>query len=200
MASEANSPTLGRPKEGSHHRALIIVDMSVEQMSTVTHNATEVVANCRELALNRDGFFDLVVDSRLWLTDPDESSLSWVWPETARTMFVAGSEGASLVPALRSVPGVAFVPKNNYSCFARSGLLRTLRGAAVEEVYVCGINTDYCVFATCMGSFENHFRTFVVSDAVTSVRGKDAHEEGLRNLERHFSSKVLITTKDMVGR
>ena len=181
-------------------RALIIVDMSVEQMSAVTYKSPEVISNCRELALNRDGVFDLVVDSKLWLQSPEESSLSWVFPETGITMFVANSEGASLVPELRSIPGVVFVPKNNYSCFAKSNLLQVLQESSIEEVYICGINTDYCVFATTMASFENHFRTFVVSDAVTSVRGKKAHQEGLRNLERHFSSNVFVTTNDIVSK
>lgn len=184
----------------TNRRALIIVDMSVEQMSTVTHNANEVVSNCRELALNANRFFDLVVDSKLWLKTPEESSLSWVFPETATTMFVADSEGARLVPELRSIPGVVFVPKNNFSCFAKSDLLQVLRDAGIQHVYICGINTDYCVFATTMASFENQFRTFVVADAVTSVRGKEAHEEGLRNLERHFSSNALVSTKDIVSK
>jgi len=182
-----------------NHRALIIVDMSVEQMSAVSYNAKPVVSNCRKLALNNNGFFDLVVDSKLWLERPEESSLSWVYPETATTMFVAGSEGASLVPELRTIPNLVFVKKNNYSCFAKSELLQVLRRACIEEVYICGINTDYCVFATTMASFENQFRTFVVEDAVTTNRGKEAHEEGLRNLERHFSSKVFVTTQDIAS-
>jgi len=186
-------------KSTENHRALIIVDMSVEQMSAVSYNAKQVVSNCRELALNKDGFFDLVVDSKLWLERPEESSLSWVYPETATTMFVAGSEGASLVPELRSIPNLVFCKKNNYSCFAKSDLLQVLRDAVIEEVYICGINTDYCVFATTMASFENQFRTFVISDAVSTIRGKEAHEEGLRNLERHFSSKVFLATKDIVS-
>eukprot|EP00531_Pseudo-nitzschia_arenysensis_P013523 CAMPEP_0116133042 /NCGR_PEP_ID=MMETSP0329-20121206/9889_1 /TAXON_ID=697910 /ORGANISM="Pseudo-nitzschia arenysensis, Strain B593" /LENGTH=185 /DNA_ID=CAMNT_0003627635 /DNA_START=349 /DNA_END=906 /DNA_ORIENTATION=+ len=181
-------------KSTENHRALIIVDMSVEQMSAVSYNAKQVVSNCRELALNKDGFFDLVVDSKLWLERPEESSLSWVYPETA-----AGSEGASLVPELRSIPNLVFCKKNNYSCFAKSDLLQVLRDAVIEEVYICGINTDYCVFATTMASFENQFRTFVISDAVSTIRGKEAHEEGLRNLERHFSSKVFLATKDIVS-
>jgi nicotinamidase-related amidase len=84
-------------------------------------------------------------------------------------MFVADSEGANLVPELRSIPDIMFVPKNNYSCFAKLDLLQVLQNPTIDEVYVCGINTDYCVFATTMASFENQFRTFVVSvsDAIT---------------------------------
>ena len=182
----------------SSGRALIIVDMSNEQVSPIEYNRKIVIQNCRKLALNENDFFDLCIDSKLWLLSPEESSLSWVWPETAKTMFVAGSEGASLIPELADISPVTFVPKNNYSCFANSKLLSTLRDAHIDEVYICGINTDYCVFATAMDSFQHMFRTFVVKDAVTSVRGKEAHVEGLHNLERHFSSNALVLTDDIV--
>jgi nicotinamidase-related amidase len=179
-------------------RALIIVDMSVEQMSAIEYNAKQVIRNCVKLASNQRGVFHLVVDSKLWLQLPSESSLSWVWPETAKTMFKADSEGASLISELREIKGLIFVPKNNYSCFAKSNLLESLRQQHIQEVYICGINTDYCVFATALDSFQNQFRTFVVTDAVTSVRGKDAHEEGLRNLERHFGAGVFVSTDEVM--
>lgn len=179
-------------------RALVIVDMSVEQMAAVTHNAQQVIQNCKSLALNENDFFQEFVDCRLWLHSPEESSLSWVWPETATTMFVAGSEGASLIPELREIPHLQFIPKNNYNCFANSKLLTRLRKANVHEVYICGINTDYCIFATAMGSFENKFKSFVIMDAVTSNGGRAAHDAGLRNLEKHFSSGVFITTQQIL--
>lgn len=180
-------------------RALVIVDMSVEQMSAVTYNAQQVIRNCRSLALNENKFFDLCIDCKLWLRSPEESSLSWVWPETATTMFVAGSEGASLIPELRDISTLKFIPKNNYSCFANSKLLETLREANINEVYICGINTDYCVFATAMGSFENKFRTFVITDAITSNGGRVVHNQGLNNLEKHFSSRVFVTTEEIMS-
>jgi nicotinamidase-related amidase len=180
-------------------RALVIVDMSVEQMAVVTHNAQQVIQNCKSLALNDNKFFDLCMDCKLWLHSPEESSLSWVWPETATTMFVAGSKGASLIPELRGIPHLQFIPKNNCNCFANSKLLTTLREANIHEVYICGINTDYCVFATAMGSFEHKFKTFIITDAVTSNGGRAAHNQGLRNLEKHFSSGVFITTNQIVS-
>jgi len=184
----------------TRRRALVLVDMSVEQMAAVQFKAATVVENCQRLLLarNHDGtpLFDLWVDSRLWLTSAEESSLSKCWPETAKTMFVAGSEGASLLPQLRSTRWT-FVAKNNYSCFANSNLRAVLNDNRIDEVYIAGINTDYCVFATALDAFQFHFDTFVIRDAVTSVRGKAAHEEGLRNLERHFLESVLISTEDI---
>jgi nicotinamidase-related amidase len=176
-------------------RALIVVDMSREQMSAVSYRAATVTENCRRLASCED--FDLRIDSKLWLTTPEESSLSWVWPESAKTLFVAGSKGASLIPELADC-NLRFVPKNNYSCFANSDLLSILQQEDVSDVYVVGINTDYCVFATAMDAFAHKFRTYVIQDAVTSVRGKAAHEEGLRNLERHFGPDALVSTDDVL--
>jgi nicotinamidase-related amidase len=178
-------------------RALIVVDMSVEQVAGIRYNLKSLIANCRALCENSSKFFDLILDSRLWLRSKEESSLSWVWPETFETMFVAGSEGASLVTDLRTYENyMQFVEKNNYSCFANSQLKSILDQAHVTEVYICGINTDYCVFATCLDSFQYKFRTFVVKDAVSSIGGKAAHEEGLRNLIKHFGDQVLVETKD----
>ena len=191
--------------------ALIVVDMSVEQISAVSYKAKEVTDNCRKLLRGDTGnggqdvgtnrIFDLCIDSRLWLHSPDESTLSWVYPETGRTLFVADSKGASLIPELDNcIPGnLQFCAKNNYSCFANSKLLEVLQQHAITDVCICGINTDYCVFATAMDAFQSRFRTRVVKDAVTSVRGKAAHEEGLRNLERHFGPQVLVTTEEVLA-
>ena len=46
------------------------------------------------------------------------------------------------------------------------------------EVYICGINTDYCVLATALDAFNRGLKPVVVADAVTSVDGRAAHEVG----------------------
>lgn len=178
--------------------ALIVVDMSVEQVQDVTYRVAEMVRDIQSLASS--GLFDLMVDSRLFLDSPDESSLSRVWEGSGSTMFRAGSEGASLIPELRDVPNLTFVRKYNYSCFAgeRCQLPALLRANDINNLYVCGINTDYCVFATALDAFQRNFSVVVVSDAVSSVRGEKAHREGLRNLERHFGAKCLMTTEQVL--
>ena len=187
-----------RPVQRRRRRALIVVDMSVEQVENIHYNLKSLIENCKILCDNSSKFFDLVVDSRLWLSTKEESSLSWVYPETCTTMFVAGSEGASLIPDLRPYKTV-FVPKNNYSCFAKSNLKSVLDDAEIEEVYICGINTDYCVFATTLDCFQfNQFKTFVVKDAVSSIGGKVDHDQGLQNLIKHFGPQVLVTTQEIM--
>jgi nicotinamidase-related amidase len=194
---ESFSPDTAPPAVDSRRRALIVVDMSVEQVAGIHYNKKSLISNSKLLCQNANKFFDLILDSRLWLRSPEESSLAWVYPETAKTLFVADSDGASLIPELRSFQ-IRFVKKNNYSCFANSKLLSILRDTQTDEVYVCGINTDYCVFLTALDSFQHKILTYVVEDAVTSVCGKTAHVEGLRNLKKHLGDQVLVTTKDCI--
>lgn len=223
----ATAAAAERQQHLTEKHALIVVDMSVEQVGDVSYRRDEVIDNIRSLILagssndndssgsggaetNNNPLFDIMVDSRLWLESPSESSLSWVWQGTGRTLFKAGSEGASLIPELRddaTAAGAAtmstrmtFVRKYNYSCFAgeHCQLLSILRSRRITDVCLCGINTDYCVFATALDAFQNDFRVTVASDAVTSVRGRHAHQEGLRNLERHFGNRVLRTTSQVL--
>mmetsp|Transcript_17146 Transcript_17146/g.27803 ORF Transcript_17146/g.27803 Transcript_17146/m.27803 type:complete len:192 (-) Transcript_17146:655-1230(-) len=181
-------------------RALIVVDMSVEQVAGIDYQSKILVANCQTLCQDTTHFFDLIIDSRLWLRSPSESSLAWVEPGTAKTLFVADSEGASLIPDLRTFSkNMQFVEKNNYSCFANSKLRSILQEAKMEEVYVCGINTDFCVFLTALDSFQFMFKTYVIEDAVSSVCGEAAHKDGLRNLTKHLGDQALVKTKDCVS-
>ena len=114
--SADQGPT-SRQNSHTRRRALILVDLSVEQMYAVErHDADAIVANLIRLVTAREeasftknsqnsatGIFHLGIDFRLWLKSPHESSLSKVWPEAGRTLFVAESDGASLIPELGAI-------------------------------------------------------------------------------------------------
>ncbi len=88
---------------------------------------------------------------------------------------VQGTPGADLHPELRREPIIHVVRKayrpdqEAYSGFQGTGLAELLRGLGVEEVYVCGLATDYCVNATAMDAARAGFRTAVVEDATRPV-------------------------------
>ncbi len=88
---------------------------------------------------------------------------------------VQGTSGADLHPELRREPITHIVRKayrsdqEAYSGFQGTGLAELLRGLGVEEVYVCGLATDYCVHATALDASRAGFRTAVVEDATRPV-------------------------------
>jgi len=103
-----------------------------------------------------------------------------VWPDHC----VEGSWGAELHPALVVPDGTTIVRKgangeDGYSGFTMrdpvSGetiptmLEGLLREAAVEDVVMAGLATDYCVKATALDAVRLGFSTVVLTDAVAAV-------------------------------
>jgi nicotinamidase/pyrazinamidase len=64
-----------------------------------------------------------------------------------------------------------------------TGLNEFLKDLHVDEVYVVGLATDYCVKYTAMDAAELGFRTYVISDATKAVNlHKDDSETALREM------------------
>ncbi|HEY8490951.1 MAG TPA: bifunctional nicotinamidase/pyrazinamidase [Dehalococcoidia bacterium] len=93
---------------------------------------------------------------------------------------VQGTPGAAFHPDLRLPPGTTVLSKgmdpneDSYSAFdartdAGESLAELLRRLGVEELYVGGLATDYCVRATALDALAQGFRVTVLTDAVRGV-------------------------------
>ena len=121
--------------------------------------------------------FDVVVATRDW-HPPDHASFETQggpWP----VHCVQGTHGAQLHPAMQDVALHAMVDvgrerdDEGYSGFEKSNLAQILRDHDVDEVYVCGLATDYCVRASAIDARREGFDVTVVEDA---IRGVDVRE------------------------
>jgi nicotinamidase/pyrazinamidase len=121
--------------------------------------------------------FDVVVATRDW-HPPDHASFETQggpWP----VHCVQGTHGAQLHPAMEDVALDAMVDvgrerdDEGYSGFEKSDLAQILRDHDVDEVYVCGLATDYCVRASAIDARREGFDVTVVEDA---IRGVDVRE------------------------
>jgi nicotinamidase/pyrazinamidase len=100
-----------------------------------------------------------------------------LWP----VHCVQGTTGAELHPALERSRIAHVVHKgtdpaiDSYSGFfdngrrAATGLEQFLRDRDVDEVYVCGLATDYCVKATALDAGSLGFKTHLIEDACRGV-------------------------------
>lgn len=167
-------------------RALVVVDMTVEQVANISFQKDKMIQTIRELA--QSGTFDALIDSHLWFEKGGPpSSLAEMFPHIGH----AGTPGAELIPELRDL-GLEFVKNYQYSCFAGGADLEShLHKLGIEEVVITGINTDYCVMATALDSFYNMFQTRVVESGVSSFNGKAGHLEGLKSIRRFLGNIVV---------
>jgi nicotinamidase/pyrazinamidase len=122
---------------------------------------------------------------------------------------VAGSRGAQFHPDL-VLPETAIVvskgtgpDEDAYSAFqardAKGILLPdVLRRRGVEEIFVGGLATDYCVRATVLDALQDGFRAVFLSDA---MRGVDVHlgdsEKAIQDMLAAGARKTAWATLDL---
>lgn len=175
-------------------RALILVDIQNDFMPTGAlpvpdGDAVVHVANAIS------GGFELVVATQDWHPAEHESFAAnhegrapgevidlygldqILWP----VHCVQGSSGAEFVEGLDTRPVAAVFRKgmdptiDSYSGFFDNGRKRAtgltgyLRALGVEQVYVMGVATDYCVKFTALDAVDEGFETFLVQDGCRGV-------------------------------
>jgi len=162
-------------------RALVVVDVTVEEMVDIHFQRDEMIQTIKDLA--QSGQFDALVDSHFWF---DKDSPPSSFAELKPTLGRAGTPGAELIPELRGL-GLDFVPKYQYSSFAGGSPLEAyLRNRSIEEVVITGINTDMCVLATALDSFTARFKTRVVDSGVSTFNGQIGQIDGLAAIKRYL--------------
>lgn len=187
-------------------KALIIVDVQNDFCpggALAVPNGDQVVVVANDLVAS--GKFDLVVYTKDW-HPKDHGSFASVQGKPPSTLgelnglpqvlwpdhCVQGTNGAELHPKLLVDAGKVFVkgtdPKvDSYSGFYDNGNKKTtgkstglsgyLTEKEVNEVYVMGLATDYCVKATAIDAATDGFATFLVIDGCRAVNVKPGDAE-----------------------
>jgi nicotinamidase/pyrazinamidase len=116
-----------------------------------------------------------------------------LWPEHC----LAGSRGAELHPGLETAPLSLIVRKgsrvelDSYSAFFENdrrtptGLNACLRELGFEELYLCGLATDVCVYYSVQDALHLGFAVRLVEDACRGIdQPAGSLQERLRELRR----------------
>jgi nicotinamidase/pyrazinamidase len=123
---------------------------------------------------------ELVVKSRDWhpATTPHFKDFGGVWP----VHCVQGTDGAAFHRALLDDPRIVVVSKgtgdeDSYSAFDGTDLASLLRERGVEEVWVGGLATDYCVKNTVLDALAAGFRVRAIAEAMRGVNLEPGDDE-----------------------
>lgn len=170
-------------EEPEKRRALIVVDVQNDFCpggSLAVERGDEVVAPLNELIEEFLSRGDLVVKSRDW--HPSRTKHFTAYGGTWPVHCVQNTRGAEFHPDLFDDPRVHIVSKgtgdeDNYSAFDGTDLASLLRSHGVEEIWVGGLATDYCVKNTVLDAVRQGFRVVAVADAMRAVNLKPGDEE-----------------------
>jgi nicotinamidase/pyrazinamidase len=183
-------------------RALLIIDFQNDFTSggaLAVPEGDEIAGPVQRLA----GRFDFVAATRDW-HPPDHASFETEggpWP----IHCVQGTHGAEFHPAMKGVRVDAVVDvgqgreDQGYSGFEKSELARILRDNDVDEVYVCGLATDYCVRASAIDACREGFDVTVVEDAVRGVEVSPGDSERALQDMRDAGARTATSDEVLAG-
>ncbi len=112
------------------------------------------------------------------------ASAGGVWPDHC----VKGTKGAGFHPDLKVPQSAVIISKgmdpksDSYSCFQGydskgRDFLTLLRKLKIEELYMGGLATDYCVKASVLDALKNGFKVKLLIDAIKGVDIKHGDSE-----------------------
>ena len=159
----------------NNKQALIVVDVQndfcPEGALAVAHG-DEVVAPLNKLIHHFLQRGDPVYKSRDW--HPPKTKHFKAYGGTWPVHCVQGTPGAEFHPALKDDPRIQIISKglgdkDCYSAFDGTDLSAQLRQQGVEEVWVGGLATDYCVKNTVLDALKEGFAVKALKNAMRPV-------------------------------
>ncbi len=147
--------------------ALLVIDMLNDFIhrdgSLVVPGASRIVPRIAELVgdAREQGIPVIYVADR---HRPDDREFRY-WPPHA----VAGTWGAEVVEELTPGEKDYLIPKRRYSAFFGTDLDTYLREMEVGKLYLTGVLTNICVYATAMDAAMRNYRVAVFKDGVASL-------------------------------
>jgi len=159
----------------SNRKALIIADVQNDFCpggALAVPHGDEIIPKLNELTKEFLDRGDVVVKSRDW-HPPDTNHFvthGGIWP----VHCVRNTSGADFHSELLDDPRIIVVSKglgngDNYSAFDRTDLTMTLRDYNVDEIWVGGLATDYCVKDTVFDALKAGFKVVVLTEAMRAV-------------------------------
>ena len=153
----------------SDNSALLIVDVQ----AGFVNDATKHIVSAVEALQSR---YDRVYATR-FINAQDSPHRNWIdWHRF-------GEDSPEIELAFSVGDDTVVVDKNTYTC-VDDEFLSDLRKHKIEEVHICGIDTDACVLKSAVDLFEAGIRPVVLANACASHAGQEFHEYALRILRR----------------
>lgn len=83
------------------------------------------------------------------------------------------------------------ISRDKYSLYTRE-LVDYIISNNIDNIYICGFDTDACIYITALELFENNFNVYVLKDYCFSSEGSKFHKYGIILLEKQIGEKYII--------
>ncbi len=137
-------------------RALLIIDMQQGDFPPVKERH------------DSEGVIDRINQLSAAFREKEELVIFIQHDGSGDSTFIPGSAHWKLLDALQIESSDLLIRKTTNSAFYKAGLEEVLQENNVQELYITGSATDFCVEATVQAALLNDYQTIVVGDTHTT--------------------------------
>ena len=156
---------------------LLVIDL---QKAFINENTVDVVEKINNLI--KDNKYDKVVFTRF--INSDDS----IWVKKLKYKECVSDESKRIVIDTNNN---LVIDKNIYSAFTEQ-LKKYISDNKIDNIYLCGIDTDCCVLKTAFDLFENGYNVYVLKDFCACTHGNVMHNNAIEILKRNIGDKYVI--------
>ena len=158
-------------------KLLLIIDI---QKDFINENTSKTLDNIKSLIDSQK--YDMIAFTR-FINDEDS-----IWYKKLNYKGCMTKEQQEIVLDTKDYK---IFDKRIYSAL-NNELKQFIKENNIDEIYLCGFDTDACVQKTAIDLFEQEYNVFILKDYCMCHKGKDLHDITINNLKRLIGKNSII--------
>ncbi len=156
---------------------LLVIDL---QKAFINENTIDVVERIDKLI--KDNKYDNIIFTRFINTDNS------IWVKKLKYEECISNESKRIV---LDTNNNLVIDKNIYSAFSEQ-LKKYISDNKIDNIYLCGIDTECCILKTAFDLFENGYNVYVLKDYCACTHGEVRHNNAIEILKRNIGEEYVI--------
>lgn len=165
-------------------KALLVIDVQNYFMNSLTRDLPRKIK--RHIEKNKDSY-QLIVFTH-FVNTPKASVYRFLdWKKCVN------SPDTDIVKELQPIlPYGVTIPKDVLSVLKAPQIKKLLNEKKINELYLCGIDTDCCVLATAYDAFDQGYRVHLLKTLCMTATGKNLHDAAVSMFKKNvgFTAKA----------
>lgn len=163
-------------------KAFVVIDI---QNGFINKNTQHVPARVRDYLKQHKSEYEVVIATR-YINTPNTSC----YKIEGWKGCMQGTDEIEIVDELTGLYDYV-VDKNRYAC-TNFEFVKILHDYKIDEIYMCGLNTECCVLSSAFILYDNGFPIYVFDELSGSTSGQAAHEAGLLTFKRCMTKNSVL--------
>lgn len=86
--------------------------------------------------------------------------------------------------------------KTAFSVFASDEFKKFIKEKNVTDLYICGLDTHACVYATTLEAYSRGYNVHVIEDLCGASHGDQYHTQAIDMLKKNLGTKIIMKSSD----